>query len=927
MDLRDYLRVLRKGWPLILAFVVLGSAAGIGLTVTTSKVYQGTAQVFVSATPNDSVAALAQGNSFTQDRVQSYVDLANSPAVTAAVVKELGLSMSQQTLASKITADAPQNKVLINLHVTDHDPNQAARLTNAVAAQFDTFVENTEQTDATGKPVIKLTLVHPATVPSSPIKPSKIINIGLGFVLGLLLGIGFVFLRDVLDNTVKGPQDFDELGIPVLGLVPFDKRTPKIPIAFRGDPHSARSEAYRQMRTNMQFINVDHAPRVIAVTSAVPGEGKTTTALNLAAALAEGGFRVCLVEADLRRPTLAKTLGLVGDVGFTTVLIGKARVEDVLQNAGRNLAVLTCGPVPPNPSELLITEQASTIIRRIAEKVDFTIIDTAPLLPVADGAEVAAMADATLVVHHAGKSTKDQAARSIERLAQVGERPVGVILNMITRARGNYDYSYGYYYAYRPDRSGAKRRKDAGEAQQLPSYDNDLPATEPGAPEPGAPETVPAVVAAAALPAGQPDALPPTASSSTDSLSGDSLSTGRIDSRSDDAVSHSGRSRRRHLRKSDSERGAPKQRRGARAAAPNEGPVAEPAGAEPAVLDAAIAEPPVAEPPVAEPAVAEAGIAEPPVAEPAAAEPPVAEPAVAEPAGAEPAGAEPAGAEPAGAEPAVADSLASEPAAETRAPEAQPQDAQIPLAPYQPAHPEHSGLSNGQLAHAPVDRHSASASTRAIWLDVPDAEPPEHVSPEAQTLEVPAVGTGSPETTAQPSQEDAVTEPAPAESAVPEPTSAEQADELAPHGLDALWTTSSTLPAVDSASAHSARSHRRRGLFAAKRKEQSRGEQAPALPDLRTEEFLRGTAGPHHGLPSTASDTTDANAGEPDAAHAAVEPVEAEPVAQPTYAPAHFVPPGAALSAERPSEDDEHPEFGTPVPEQRLPIWTGEPQG
>ena len=113
-------------------------------------------------------------------------------------------------------------------------------------------------------------------------------------------------LREVLDNTVKGPSDFEEMGAPVLGLVPFDKRTPRSPIAFRSDPHSGRSEAYRQLRTNLQFVDVDNPPRIIAVTSAVPGEGKTTTAINLAAALAEAGARVCLVEADLRRPSIAQ---------------------------------------------------------------------------------------------------------------------------------------------------------------------------------------------------------------------------------------------------------------------------------------------------------------------------------------------------------------------------------------------------------------------------------------------------------------------------------------------------------------------------------------------------------------------------------------------------------------------------------------------
>ena len=478
MELQDYLRILRKGWPLILAFIVVGTAAGVLLTVTTTKIYQANVQLFVATSASDNATQLAQGNQFAQAQVQSYTSLATDPRVTGPVVKKLKLTVSAAQLAKKVSADAPQSKVLINLHVTDPNPKTAAALANAIANQFAKVVQTTSQTDPRGASVVKLTVVHPAAVPSSPIKPRKVTNIGLGFILGLLLGIGVVVLRDVLDNTVKGPQDFEALGVPVLGFVPYDKRTVKVPVAFRGDPHSARSEAYRQLRTNMQFVNVDNAPRIIAITSGVPGEGKTITAINLAAALAEAGYRVCLIEADLRRPTVAKKLGLVADLGFTTALIGKTPVEAVLQNAGRNLAVLTCGPVPPNPSELLLSTQARTIIRHLSETVDFTIIDTAPLLPVADGAEVAALADATLIVHHAGRTTKDQVARSVEALAKVGERPVGVVLNMMTRSRGDYDYGYGYYYAYRPDRSRSKSKAghDSVEAVVPPAHDDLLPA-------------------------------------------------------------------------------------------------------------------------------------------------------------------------------------------------------------------------------------------------------------------------------------------------------------------------------------------------------------------------------------------------------------------------------------------------------------------
>ncbi|MGI8591503.1 MAG: polysaccharide biosynthesis tyrosine autokinase [Nakamurella sp.] len=459
MELRDYLRIMRKGWPLILAFVVFGSALGVGLTVFTTKIYQASVQIFVATAVGDDPSQLASGNTFSQAQVQSYISIANAPSVTDPVIQKLKLNITSQELADKITADAPATKVLINLQVTDHDPRTAADLANALAAQFNIVVAQTAETS--GKAVVKLTVIHPATEPTSPIKPSPLINVGLGFVIGLLLGLGLVVLRDVLDNTVKGPGDFEPLGVPVLGYVPFDKRTAKMPIAFRGDLHSGRSEAYRQLRTNMQFVDIDNPPRIIAVTSPMPGDGKSTTAVNLAAALAEAGFRVCLIEADLRRPSLAKSLGLIGDVGLTTVLIGQAPIDSVLQNAGRNLAVMTSGPVPPNPSELLISENARRVIAEIASGVDYTIIDTAPLLPVSDGAEIAAIAEATLIVTRAGKTTTEQVERSLATLEKVGKRPVGAIMNMLTRGQGSYEDGYGYYYVgYRPDRSHRAKNGD-----------------------------------------------------------------------------------------------------------------------------------------------------------------------------------------------------------------------------------------------------------------------------------------------------------------------------------------------------------------------------------------------------------------------------------------------------------------------------------
>lgn len=439
--------------------MVIGVLLGGGLFLATETVYQGNVQVFVATATTSSPADLVAGNSFSQDRVQSYTSIATSPAVTDAVIKQLHLSLSEEQLAAKITADAPVNTVLINLHVTDHDPQEAAILANLVALQFDEVVQKTEQAGAGSKPVVTLTVIHPAIVPISPIAPSKVIYIGLGFVLGLLLGLGVVIVRDLLDNTMKSAADFEPLGIPVLAQVPFDKRTVNTPNAFGDDSQNARCEAYRQLRTNLQFVEVEKSRRVIAISSPISGEGKSTTALNLAVVLAESGFRVCLMEADLRRPALAQSLGLVAEVGFTTVLIGRATLQEVLQPVSDNLTVLLAGPCPPNPSELLLSDHARSIIAELARKSDYVIIDTAPLLPVADGAQVAALADATLIVQRAGRSTRDEVQHALQTLSQVGVKPVGVVLNMTTRDGRRYDdYGAGNYRSNdQDDQSGHPR--------------------------------------------------------------------------------------------------------------------------------------------------------------------------------------------------------------------------------------------------------------------------------------------------------------------------------------------------------------------------------------------------------------------------------------------------------------------------------------
>jgi capsular exopolysaccharide synthesis family protein len=463
LDLRDYFRILVKRWRLLLIPTLLCVAAGVGTTVAATPIYQASAQLFISVQAGTDVTSLAQGNSFSQGRVPSYAEIVTSPSVTRAVVDQLKLDITPEQLAGQITAEVPPSTVLINLSVTDTQAKRAADIANAVAKRFATVVEELERPVGTGRTPVKLSVTQPARSPDSPVAPKPAQNISLAFLLGLSLGVGLAVLRESLDTSVKSTDDLARAaGVPALGAIVFDRQAAKNVVVTNGDPHSPRAEAFRQLRTNLQFVDVDRQPELIVITSPVPNEGKTTTAVNLAASLAEVDISVCLVDGDLRRPSVADALGLVRDAGLTSVLIGQARLEDVLQSAGPNFSVLTSGPVPPNPSELLASAQMGMMLRDLASRFDLVIVDTPPLLPVTDGAVLASQVDGALLVVRAGKTSRDQVARAAEALRKVGARTLGAVLNMAP-SKGPSAYYYSYSYSYRPDVSRGAPRHRSGE--------------------------------------------------------------------------------------------------------------------------------------------------------------------------------------------------------------------------------------------------------------------------------------------------------------------------------------------------------------------------------------------------------------------------------------------------------------------------------
>jgi len=471
LELRDYLRIARLRWKLIVGCIVAAIAVAALVTMQTTPLYSSSARLFVSTSPADSSEGY-QGSLFAAQRVTSYADLVNGRELSTRVISELGLGMEPDELVEKIEASVVPETVLLELTVTDPDPGQAQILAQTTAEQLTGFVDELETPPGRNRAAIKASIVDTAALPSSPVSPQPLRNLGLAAILGLLLGLGSAVLRELLDTTLKSHQEVTEAaGAPVMANIAFDSDAAKRPLVTSLDSHAPRVEAFRVLRTNMQFVNVDKDSKVFVVTSSVPEEGKTTTSTNLAITLAQAGQRVLLVEGDLRRPKIADNLRLESAVGLTTVLLGRLSLAEAIQtHSVPNLSVLTSGTIPPNPSELLQSEAMRDLLAQLREQFDVVLIDAPPLLPVTDAALLTSQSDGALVVVRHGKTTKDQLHHAIDRLGAVDAHAVGVVLNMVPPRRSSDSYyGYGYGYGYGPETSQRRvksRRRKAEESRE-----------------------------------------------------------------------------------------------------------------------------------------------------------------------------------------------------------------------------------------------------------------------------------------------------------------------------------------------------------------------------------------------------------------------------------------------------------------------------
>ena len=429
MTLRDYVRALRKRWWLVIVGAVVGTALSVLWVQQLPPVYEGTV-TFFATTPSLDPSSPLQSDQFGQQRVNSYVRLLDSDLLAERIVADTdpALNLTEEDVTTALSGEADLNTVLLTAYVRSTSPSRAEAIVSSAAEQVPALVKDIES--EAGQASVLLRRVSGPTLDPTPVGPQTELWIAAGLLLGLALGVTAALLRGLLDRTVRTLEDLRErIVAPVLGRIPAGSLR-KAPLLSEGNQDWVRAEAFRQLRTNLQFVDIEKPVAVLAITSSLPGEGKSSTAANLAITFSEAGKKVLLIEGDLRRPVLADLFRLEGAVGLTNVLAHQVVLDDVVQHWGAHgLHFMASGPIPPNPSELLGSDAMVDLLAEVRQLYDLVVIDTPPLLPVTDGAITAAGADGAIVVVRYGKTRTTDVERALENLRSVDARLLGTVLN------------------------------------------------------------------------------------------------------------------------------------------------------------------------------------------------------------------------------------------------------------------------------------------------------------------------------------------------------------------------------------------------------------------------------------------------------------------------------------------------------------------
>jgi capsular exopolysaccharide synthesis family protein len=472
VELIDYVRILRRRWALIILVLIACVAGAVVATKLTTPEYQASSRLIINGSSSLGGTDEVASRQLADERATAFAQIVSTgPAVQAALTRaEATNGPFISTGAPVVSASASGTDPFININVTDTDPHRAQAVANAFADVLPKVLQHLNQPTTA---LHEIDVLNPANLPSSPISPRPRQNLLIGFALGLVLGAGAAFVLESLDRRLKDSDDVEAAtGLTVLGVIPYDM--PGEPIPAESHPMSLRAEAYRKVWTNLAFVTETGPPKSIIVTSAASSEGKTSLAVNLAIACASSGQRVVLVDADLRRPMVHTYLQTPDHTGLVDVLAGTTPLSDALQiSEAGHFDVLVSGPVPSNPNQLIGSQTMLTTIRQLEHDFDMVIIDTPPVLPVADALNLSVKVDGVVVVTRLGETTRDRLRRTKEALVNVHAAIIGVVPNGAIQRE---DSAYSYAYRYRSKRKAPDLPYAPREPEIEPHPDNLRPA-------------------------------------------------------------------------------------------------------------------------------------------------------------------------------------------------------------------------------------------------------------------------------------------------------------------------------------------------------------------------------------------------------------------------------------------------------------------
>lgn len=507
LDLQLYFSLfLQWAWLILLSALVAG-ATSYFFSIRTTPSYQSSTTVLVNEAPATKATDYSSVM-MSQQLTSTYAHMMSQDPILSQVADQVGITNPLKDIKEWITVTPVRDTQLIQVTVETTDPTLSANIANAVATVFAAQIQNiqtqrfakskanletqlidtekqittyttqseqaktTEEKDRFDAKVTQYSQIYanliqsyeqvrlseaqttssvvqvePATANLVPVKPQVMRNTLLAAVVGLLLAAGLIVVIETLDDTIKTPEDITRrFKQPVLGVINHQIPDKNAPITLT-DPRSPTTEAYRGLRTNVSYSSVDHPLRTLLVTSAEPGEGKTTTVSNLGVVMAQNGKQVIIADCDLRHPRVHTYFGLANREGMSTLFTQPD--ADTLHNTCQptkveRLSVITTGSLPPNPSELMGSKKMQTILGTMLQSADVVLIDTPPTLAVTDAVALSHSIDGVLLVVRPGKTRISALKQTLEQLHQVNARVLGVVLNDVI-TRGKY---YGYHYKY-----------------------------------------------------------------------------------------------------------------------------------------------------------------------------------------------------------------------------------------------------------------------------------------------------------------------------------------------------------------------------------------------------------------------------------------------------------------------------------------------